>query len=546
MRFAFEMHPGGLKHATPAGDGDGRPTCALPSRATAPREKPVGAARGLRTALLVVAAAAAGVGRADGLAASQAEASAPAAELEAIEVGQVAEARGAQEAQDVAGVLGVELPPLGAAPPALGPAYRRNLWVPLLEVGVAAAGLNLVDREVLRYEWARSSPQTFWQNLGQWRFDDDAFAMNNLMHPFTGSIYYGTARSMGLDLWWSFGVAFLGSALWETGGETQAASINDQIMTPVAGSFLGEVLYRTAVLLLVGGDGAPGFWREGAAFLLSPPTGMNRRLFGDRYRSFDFEQRLVTYLEAFAGAAFDHASELQGGATAPAALLGLHLVYGLPGAGGWPVRHPFDHFDVQCNLRIPERESPSGSLFIRGMLIGSRIEQAWSGAWGLAGIFDYAAPSVFHLSTAALGVSTTGQLGGRGGVALQGTALLGAGFGSGDGMAGPTVGLDRHHGPATQLVLEARLLLGDRAAVGAGLRQYLIAGAESGSGLEASSHLTLSARLRLGGRHAVGVEWLQAQRWSRYAGAPDSRQHSSGLSISYVLMTDRWFGAARR
>lgn len=437
------------------------------------------------------------------------------------------------------------LDPAGA-PPAVGSAHRRNLWVPLLEVGVAAAGLNLVDRAVLRFEWARSSPQTFWQNLGRWEFDDDAFVMNNLFHPFTGSIYYGAARSMGLDLWRSFGVAFLGSALWETGGETQAASINDQIMTPVAGSFLGEVLYRTAVLLLAGGDGAPGFWREGAAFLLSPPTGVNRRLFGNRYRTFDFEQRPVTYLEAFAGAAFDRASELQGGATMPGVLLGLHLVYGLPGGAGWPARHPFDHFDVQCSLRITEPESPSGTLFIRGMLIGSRIEEAWRGVWGLAGIFDYAAPSAFDLSTAALGVSTTGQFGGRGEVALQGTALLGAGFGSGDAMAGSTVGPDRHHGAAAQIVLEARLLLGERAAVGAGLRQYLIAGVESGSGLEVSSHLTLSARLRLGGRHAVGVEWLEARRWSRYAGGPDSRQHWSSLSISYVLTTDRWFGAARR
>lgn len=544
MRLAFEIRPEEQKHVTPSGDGDGKPTHAFPSRAAEPRARNARAARRFR-ALLVAAAVAAGTGRAGGLAASQAEAPTPAADLEAVEVDQLAEARGAREAQDVAGVRGAELP-LVAVPHGPEPIDRRNLWVPLLEVGVAAAGLNFVDREVLRFEWARSSSRTFWQNLGEWRFDDDPFIMNNLLHPFTGSIYYGAARSMGLDLWRSFGVAFLGSALWETGGETQAASINDQIMTPAAGSFLGEVLYRTAVLLLVGGDGAPGFWREGAAFLLSPPTGVNRRLFGDRYRSFDFEQRPVTYLEAFAGAAFDHASALQGGATAPGALLGLHLVYGLPEAGGWPVRHPFDHFDVQCSLRIPERESPSGALFIRGMLIGSRIEEAWRGVWGLAGIFDYAAPSVFHLSTAALGVSTTGQLGDRGGVVFQGTALLGAGFGSGDAMAGPTVGLDKHHGAAAQIVLETRLLLGDRAVVGAGLRQYLIAGAESGSGLEASSHLTLSGRLRLGGRHAVGIEWLEAQRWSRFAGGPDSRQHSSGLSISYVLTTDRWFGAARR
>ncbi len=501
-------------------------------------------------ALLVAAAVAAGAGRADGLAArwepAGEAAPPPAAEPQAIDVGQLAEARGESEAQDVAGVRGAALPPLAAPPYGRQPVYRRNLWVPLLEAGVAVAGLNYVDREVMGFEWARSTPQTFWRNLGWWQFDADSFVMNNFLHPYTGSIYYGAARSMGLDLWRSFGVTFLGSALWELGGETDAASINDQIMTPIGGSFLGEVLYRVAVLLLGGGDGSPGLWREGAAFLLSPPTGVNRRLFGDRYRTFDFDHRPITYLEAFAGAAFDRALEPKGEGTETSALLGLHLVYGLPGDLGWPVRHPFDHFDLQCSLRTTEREVASGALFIRGMLAGSHIEGAWRGAWGLTGIFDYAAPSVFHLSTAALGVSTTGQLGARGGVALQGTALLGAGFGTGDAMAEPAA-LDSHRGPAAQLVLETRLLVGDRADVGAGLRQYLIAGAGSTGGFETLSHLTLSGRLRIGGRHAIGVEWLDARRRSRYAAAvPDSRQHSSGLSVFYVLLTDPWFGAQPR
>jgi hypothetical protein len=300
------------------------------------------------------------------------------------------------------------------------------------------------------------------------------------------------------------------------------------------------------VLVLGGGDGAPGFWGEGGAFLLSPPTGLNRRLFGDQYRTFDFDQRPVTYLEASAGVAFDRTLEQKGSERAAAGLLGLHLIYGLPGDRGWPVRRPFDHFDLQFNLRATGRESPSGALFIRGMLAGSRTDGAWRGVWGLTGIFDYASPSLFHLSTVALGMSTTGQLGSRGGVALQGTALLGTGFGSAGAAAAPADGSDSHRGPAAQLVLETRLLLGNRAAIGAGLRQYLVAGVGVTSGSEAQSHLTLSGRLRIGGPHAIGVDWLDARRRSSHADAPDSRQRSSGLSVSYVLATDPWFGAQPR
>lgn len=426
---------------------------------------------------------------------------------------------------------------------ARGPAYRQSAWVPLLEAGVVVAGLNLIDRQVLGYEWARTDPQSAARNVGNWQLDGDPFQMNNLMHPYTGSLYYGAARSMGLGMWWSFGVASLGSTMWEIAGETEPASINDQIMTSVGGSFLGEVLYRSAVLILCGGDGPPGFWREGAAFLVSPPTGANRLMFGERYRTFDFDQEPVTYLEASAGAAFDRAP---GSGAAPAALLGLHLIHGLPGEDGWPVRHPFDHFDLQAGLRSGTRESLLSALFVRGMLAAGRIEGSWSGIWGLAGLFDYAAPGPFHVSTAALGAATTGQLGARGGVALQGTAVLGTGFGTAGAAFAPADGSGNHRGPAAQLALESRLLLGSRGAIGAGLRQYLVAGAGEAGGLEAQSHLALSGRLRIAGRHAVGLEWTDARRWSRDPGAPGTLQRASEVSASYVLLSDRAFGARPR
>ncbi|HET6923516.1 MAG TPA: hypothetical protein VFI16_10260, partial [Anaeromyxobacteraceae bacterium] len=292
----------------------------------------------------------------------------------------------------------------------------------------------------------------------------------------------------------------------------------------------------------------PGLWRGLGAFLLSPPTGVNRMIFGDAYRTFDFDRQPVTYLQAFAGVgvAYDRTPvEQSGDETAGTAHAGLRLAFGLPDERGFPVRHPFDHFDLAFTVAATERESPFGALFIRGMLAGTRIEGSWRGLWGLTGVFDYVAPRVFRVGTVGLGISTTGQLGTRGEVALQGTALLGAGFGNAGAITQPIGGRDYHSGPAAQVVLEARLLLGDTAAIGAELRQYLVAGAVETRGFEEMTYLTLSGLVRIAGPHAVSVERLATRRRAAYGDGPDIHQRSTALSISYVMVTDPWFGAYR-
>ena len=61
---------------------------------------------------------------------------------------------------------------------------------------------------------------------------------------------------------------------------------NDYVTTTIGGSFVGESLFRMASLLLEGGGGGerPGFWRELGAAVISPPTGLNRLVFGDRFK----------------------------------------------------------------------------------------------------------------------------------------------------------------------------------------------------------------------------------------------------------------------
>ncbi|HEX4966896.1 MAG TPA: DUF3943 domain-containing protein, partial [Nitrospiraceae bacterium] len=162
----------------------------------------------------------------------------------------------------------------------------KSYVIPAVELIGYLFLLNQFDRHYVEPEDVyRTGTKSFWKNStdSKWVVDTDPFATNQFLHPYGGSIYYGLARSTGLNFWESFGYATAGSVLWELGGETGEPSINDQITTPIAGSFLGEPLFRMASLLLENDGRPPGFWRELGAAALSPPTGLNRLIFGNRF-----------------------------------------------------------------------------------------------------------------------------------------------------------------------------------------------------------------------------------------------------------------------
>jgi hypothetical protein len=52
--------------------------------------------------------------------------------------------------------------------------------------------------------------------------DKDPFSINQIGHPYQGSVYYGFARSGGLSYWESLLYTLACSFLWETYGETTA------------------------------------------------------------------------------------------------------------------------------------------------------------------------------------------------------------------------------------------------------------------------------------------------------------------------------------
>ncbi|MDA3946704.1 MAG: DUF3943 domain-containing protein [Helicobacteraceae bacterium] len=77
-------------------------------------------------------------------------------------------------------------------------------------------------------------------------WDKDAWAINYIGHPISGAIYYSMARNDGMSIFESAAYStILSTFFWEYGYESFAEkpSVQDQIFTPLIGSFLGEGMH---------------------------------------------------------------------------------------------------------------------------------------------------------------------------------------------------------------------------------------------------------------------------------------------------------------
>ena len=159
----------------------------------------------------------------------------------------------------------------------------KSYIIPALEIIGFDAALNIFDRLVLGDPY-HSSVSSIRTNLRRgWVTENDPFAINQAGHPYQGAMYHGFARASGLNFWTSLGYTFAGSAMWEIAGETTPPSWNDQIASGIAGSFLGEALFRIGNLVLETGEMPASRARRFVATTASQPLSFNRRAFGRRF-----------------------------------------------------------------------------------------------------------------------------------------------------------------------------------------------------------------------------------------------------------------------
>ncbi len=114
------------------------------------------------------------------------------------------------------------------------------------------------------------------------RYDNNAFGINWVWHPFSGAAFYGVSRSNGLHSGWSYLSAFLTSWSWEWLLEfRERVSINDQLATPTAGLAIGEPLHRLGAYLQTAPGGGSRF-RRALAWLFGPAHAFHRAVDGAR------------------------------------------------------------------------------------------------------------------------------------------------------------------------------------------------------------------------------------------------------------------------
>jgi hypothetical protein len=375
--------------------------------------------------------------------------------------------------------------------------------------------------------------------------DTDPFATNQFLHPVQGSIFHGLARSTGLNFWESFGYAIAGSFVWKIAGERGPPSLNDQITTPIAGSFFGEPLFRMASLLLESDDeGTPGFWREVGAAVLSPPTGFNRLVFGNRFDAIFPSRHPATFTRVELGgtltASSHNVSETvkEHGASAD-----VTFTYGLPGQPGYRYTRPFDYFDFHFTAVTANTFE---SINTRGLLIGSEYAsgQVTRGLWGLYGSYDYISPQVFRVSSSALSLGITWKTWLSQSVALQGTTLGGVGYGAA-GSIRHTGDRDYHYGATPQGLLALRLIFGERAMVDLTGREYYVSGLGSTEhrGAENMARVDGSFTLRLFDRHGIAVRYVLSHRDAHYPDIVFRNQTVGTLSLMYVFLGHTKLGA---
>ena len=422
---------------------------------------------------------------------------------------------------------------------------RKSHAIPAAEIVGFDFLLNQLDRRFVGDEY-RSSLRSIRRNLhASWVVDRDPFLVNQLGHPYQGSMYHGFARASGLGYWEAAGYTFLGSALWEIAGETTTPSRNDQVASGIGGSFLGEALFRMANLILEH-DGLPPAWREIAAAATSPPVGFARLAFGERFRPV-FPSRDPVYFTRLQVGFSGSAGATDAGVSTTRLRRGELLTdfsidYGLPGKRDYEYTRPFDYFNLQATV-----SSANGfeNVMTRGMLAGRAYGEGerLRGIWGVFGNYDYIAPQTYRISTTGLSLGTVGEIHLSDAVALQGSLLGGVGYAAA-GTIRSSDANDFHYGLAPQALAAIRLAFGTRAAIDVTAREYYVsrvAAAQRG-GHENIARADAAFTWRIRGPHAVSIKYLGNRRDANYPDIGGRRQQRQTIGIFYTYLGHDRFG----
>jgi hypothetical protein len=156
----------------------------------------------------------------------------------------------------------VTLPPAVAAHP------YRILLTSAAVLGLGTAWYLYDDRNVL--DWDKPSLKSRLTG-SSWRYDNNFFGMNYVLHPLFGAATYAAARDSHASVAASFLTSFATSMAWEFIIEfNERVSINDVLVTPIGGAALGEFAHKLGYYLSSSPHRSAS--RVGLAWTLTPYT----------------------------------------------------------------------------------------------------------------------------------------------------------------------------------------------------------------------------------------------------------------------------------
>lgn len=227
----------------------------------------------------------------------------------------------------------------------------------------------------LRYEWEDLRGKLVGT---AYELDANRFGTNYASHPFAGAMYYQAARSNHLSFAESLLFSTTGSAAWEFFGEIrERVSVNDLVVTPVAGAAIGEATMQLAGFFQ---RGKKQFSNELLAFLFAPVKRINELTEGaqplraSRTDALGFPTTPWHRFELYAGGGATSQDAVASGPRRTYADLRFGIGFelaNLPGYAG-AARHArlFDDGNVS-SLRFDATLAPDGALVDAGF--GTRV-----------------------------------------------------------------------------------------------------------------------------------------------------------------------------
>lgn len=287
-----------------------------------------------------------------------------------------------------------------------------NYLMPATQI-LAVNGLIAASNRFIRNaDYAKISFSSIETNLqSQWVWDDDNFAVNQIGHPYQGSLYYSLACQYSNKYFTNMALSAFGSAQWEYFMETERPAVNDLITTSLGGAMLGEITERLSDNLL--DNTSEGFIRaarETGAFVINPMKGLNRMIDGSMFkiRSSDdtfkkkvqFEVSAEKKIFSFINSKGIDENKADSTTTVPFASYNLQMIYGDP----FTSKKPFDYFALNFGLSF--KKDVVANVMSRGLIWKKNIrsEKYVHGSIGIIQNFDYITSQTYKIAESSFGL----------------------------------------------------------------------------------------------------------------------------------------------